>query len=586
MRLTALAILIAAALLSIGGCGSGGGSFRPGGNGTLTARALWEQPRAHTTSAGLRSAQVAGGGFGPTIPAAVKAVVVKFQSASDSSPVCATVAAASAPVDPATGQRSLLLPNLPGGPGSVMVFGFATDTETAQEACEGLRLAAPSYRSDSHAVTILPGRRIDAGDIDVFAVPFPLNETLDPPPNGSATSPVTIRFTLAVSNVEGVDGIDESSIQVTLSPGSPQPLPVTAVECDDASGNPCSAGGALQVSGFQVATDPQTLAPGRFQVTIHASVVGFGARDLDFTYEFSVLNPGTGALSGTVVNCLTGASLAGATVELVEPGPQQVTTGIDGKFRFDGLPLGSFQLDATATGFILSEVSGVLDVMDPVQVLTVAVCPVGGSGLRVVLTWGSGPPAPADLDAHLRGPAPATSVAGQPIEFHLDFNNPSIIFARNGGATLDIDSQSFAGPETETVDQLESGGLYRYCVHDFTDRLHPGSQGLANSEARVRVFLGNEQQAEFLVPSGPGTVWEVFGLDTTQAFPVIVPVNALSDESDPGLVCRRANDGDGDGLTEDQEATLGTDPDNADSNFNGVSDGQDVINGNDPLPPR
>ena len=44
-----------------------------------------------------------------------------------------------------------------------------------------------------------------------------------------------------------------------------------------------------------------------------------------------------------------------------------------------------------------------------------------------------------------------------------------------------------------------------------------------------------------------------------------------------------AVDSDGDGLSDSEEALLGTDPNNADSDGDGISDGDEVANGTDPL---
>ncbi|MCX6398708.1 MAG: thrombospondin type 3 repeat-containing protein [Propionibacteriales bacterium] len=44
-------------------------------------------------------------------------------------------------------------------------------------------------------------------------------------------------------------------------------------------------------------------------------------------------------------------------------------------------------------------------------------------------------------------------------------------------------------------------------------------------------------------------------------------------------------DTDGDGLTDEEEATLGTDPALADTDGDGVDDGQEVTDGTDPLNP-
>jgi hypothetical protein len=574
-------VLTTVTLLTLAACGGGTGSQPP--NGSLSMRALWEQSATHSQRGTARAAH---GGFGPTIPASVRTVVIKFQSAAEPLPRCVAVDPTTTPIDPTTGQRLVVLRQLPGGPGTVTISGFATDVATATEICQGLRFNTPSFSSNSQPVEIVPGTRTDAGDIDVFALPFPLENTLHPPPDSSTATPVTIDFTLAAATVEGVGGIDPQSITIDFTQGGgsvESNVEPTLTTCDDVAGPPCSPNGTLGVAGFVVQSMPLALDPGAATIYIHADIIG-GDRPLDFTYTFTVLTPAAGVVEGTVVDCLTGRPIAAATVEAVDPQLAPVASDANGHFRIESVPFGSFALNATATGFIDSRVTGTLTPANPDEQLTIALCPTGGTALRIVLTWGSGPPAPADLDAHLRGPAPGTMVAGAPVEFHLDFANPTITFPVSGGATLDIDSTKFSGPETDTVDQLISG-TYHFCVHDFSDRLSTGSPGLANSDARVRVFLGNEQNAEFLVPSGAGNVWDVFRIDTTGQVPAIVPVNTLTDESDRERVCRRPDDTDGDGLTDAQEAVLGTAPNNPDTNANGISDGQDVIDGTNPLPP-
>ena len=49
--------------------------------------------------------------------------------------------------------------------------------------------------------------------------------------------------------------------------------------------------------------------------------------------------------------------------------------------------------------------------------------------------------------------------------------------------------------------------------------------------------------------------------------------------------CVEPDDCDGDGLTNDEEAEIGTDPNNADTDGGGVDDGTEVANGTDPLDP-
>jgi len=510
---------IVVALLSIHGCGGGGSGAHASGNGRLTLRARWEQrgTSSHERTAFVGAPRASSGGFGPTIPADVQSVVIKFRSAAEPAPCCVAVDPttgapspnSTCPVDPNTGPRIVVLGSLPGGPGTVSIFGYPVDPDSAADACQGLQPDMPNYASLPHAVEIIAGEQTDAGDIEVFALTSP-----SPTPSNTAAATAT---------------------------SSPTP------------------------SNTATATATPSPTPS------------------DTATPTATATPAVGVIQGKVVNCLTGAPIGGATVQPVEPMIGGVVSGVDGLFRLADVPFGNFALNTLANGFIDARVTGTLTPARPDQQLTIALCPTGGAGLRIVLTWSSGAPAPADLDAHLRGPAPGTSVANQPVDFHLDFANPTITFPIDGGATLDIDSSRFSGPETETVDQLIAG-IYHFCVHDFTDRLASGSQGLTNSDARVRVFLGDAQQAEFLVPSGSGNVWDVFRLDTTQQVPVVIPVNSFTDEVDRERVCRRPDDTDGDGLTDVQEVeVVGTDPTNPDTNANGISDGQDVINGTNPL---
>jgi hypothetical protein len=328
------------------------------------------------------------------------------------------------------------------------------------------------------------------------------------------------------------------------------------------------------------------LAEGGATVRIRATTSGGGApRTLDYSYTFTVAGERFGSIEGNVVNCLNNEPIAGAIIEPTDPDLPAVISSSNGTFTIADFPFGSFVLSATADGFIDSSLSGTLAPQQPIETITVALCPRTGSttGMRVVLTWGAEPPASMDLDAHLRGPVPSAG-ALVPDDFHVDFTNTNIVFATGGSATLDIDSTMFAGPETETVDTLIPG-RYRYCVHNFSDRDLSQSRGLINSGVSVRLFIGDEQRGEFLVPDVPGNTWAVFEVDTLSSTPVVNAIGTVVDQADRRKVCASPSDSDGDGLSGAQEAQIGTDPDNYDTNSNGVSDGQDIINGDSPLPP-
>ena len=94
------------------------------------------------------------------------------------------------------------------------------------------------------------------------------------------------------------------------------------------------------------------------------------------------------------------------------------------------------------------------------------------------------------------------------------------------------------GPETITITQLIDG-TYRYSVHNYSNRNEPSSTGLANSQARVTVFSSNGTQS-FFVPTTAGTLWTVFEIVNGD----IVPINAMSSVSDPGVINRATKEND------------------------------------------
>jgi Carboxypeptidase regulatory-like domain/Bacterial TSP3 repeat len=460
----------------------------------------------------------------------------------------------------------------------------------------GLAVATPTTTSpptlSPTQLATATATRTETATVTASVPPTPSPTTAE-----TATATTTATSTATASETQTQTATDTQTATPTETATSTETATLTATESPTqtatasvtSSVTPAETATATSTdTATATETATTTVAPSATEAETEAPTATASPTAIETSTESptATSTPGTGVVRGTVVNCLTSAPLVGATVQLLQPPMPASMTGADGHFRFDGVPFGDFQLQGSADGFITSSASGVLDEAQSDQDVTLPLCPLtmptpGASVLRVVLAWGSGPPAPADLDAHLRGPAPGTSVAGDPVEFHVYFFNDSITFPDGSTAMLDIDDTDFAGPETITVSAL-APGIYHFCVHDYSDLETPQSGGLSLSSARVTVFIGDQQEAEFTVPNALGTVWDVFRLDTTQDPPAILPVNTLTDEADPDLVCKRDSDTDGDGLTDAQEAVLGTDPENFDTNGDFLSDGQDVIDGIDP----
>jgi hypothetical protein len=149
-----------------------------------------------------------------------------------------------------------------------------------------------------------------------------------------------------------------------------------------------------------------------------------------------------------------------------------------------------------------------------------ALTPILGEGkLRVVLTWGE---KPSDLDSHLTGPDAVS-------RFHIYYSKKG---SENAApfSFLDHDDVTSYGPETVTIIEQKEG-VYRYSVHDFTNRGSNSSQKMANSSAKVEVYQGANLIRTFHVPQKDGTLWTVFELDGRN-IKAINTVEYVSDEKD------------------------------------------------------
>jgi len=129
--------------------------------------------------------------------------------------------------------------------------------------------------------------------------------------------------------------------------------------------------------------------------------------------------------------------------------------------------------------------------------------------VRIVLTWGQ---YPADLDSHLFGSN------SQEEPFHINYR--AKVANENGTliAFLDLDDTSSYGPETTTIYNASADTKYSFAVHDFTNRGRTSSTALANSNANVKVYIGNEDMKEYNVPPGlTGDSWYVFDIINGEA---------------------------------------------------------------------
>ena len=146
--------------------------------------------------------------------------------------------------------------------------------------------------------------------------------------------------------------------------------------------------------------------------------------------------------------------------------------------------------------------------------------------IRIVLTWGV---YPRDLDSHLDIDLSDGTHA------HTYYSDKT--YYRDGQlmADLDLDDTTSYGPETTTVYVMEEG-VYTFYVHDYTNRTSSNSTSLANSGAKVEVYLGNSSVAAYVayVPDDPGTLWKVFSYDSVTG--IITPINGVTYHSSPSSI--------------------------------------------------
>jgi hypothetical protein len=249
---------------------------------------------------------------------------------------------------------------------------------------------------------------------------------------------------------------------------------------------------------------------------------------LEAVLQIDTSHAGPGNVSGTIRDALSGAGIEGVTLSLRQginttEGPVVYTTSTNnnGFYSFNNIEAGNYTAQVSKTGYNTTyfTVTCIGGATTPNQDATITpILPPGET--RIILTWGELPP---DLDSHLTGPLPDGT------RFHMYYPYAET----NSGSPwptyvkLDLDDVTSYGPETTTIyQQIE--GVYRFSVHDYTNRHSTNSIALSNSGAQVHVYRGSELIATFNVPAGQeGTLWTVFEMSGS----TIIPINLMSYES-------------------------------------------------------
>lgn len=220
---------------------------------------------------------------------------------------------------------------------------------------------------------------------------------------------------------------------------------------------------------------------------------------------------GTGTITGTVVDAQTGDPLADVLVTLTGT-EHTATTATDGKFALNNVAAGEQPLSLTLDGYVTGSTTAlvVADQTVDVSVGLVKQAEVGAEVVALVLTWGTEPTQPKDLDLHLSGPDGAGG------RFHIYYNSMTSV----EHAFLDLDDVEWGGPETITIRRASGGdfvaGEYHVWVHNYST-----TPEFTGSGAVVTLFANGEQIGQYSVADATGDpaldIWQVVNITVDAA---------------------------------------------------------------------
>ncbi len=283
--------------------------------------------------------------------------------------------------------------------------------------------------------------------------------------------------------------------------------------------------------------DLDVVAPGYVSVTVNAQRITVDNTTTVQLIPLVLSSNVPGGMTGHIRNARTGQLIGGITVELrgginsvLLPPLATATSDASGAYSFTNIAPGTYSITGTGTGYASQVQTGIVVGSQVVAGQDLSLLPTASNDIRIVLTWGANP---QDLDSHLTGPTAAGS------RFHVYYPAKGSLFS-DPFAALDIDDVTSFGPETITISQQLSG-VYRYSVHDYWTYAASGtrptnSTALANSGARVQLFMGDQLRQEFFVPNQPGTLWTVFELNGT----TLTPINRMGYTTNDNTIALRS----------------------------------------------
>lgn len=209
--------------------------------------------------------------------------------------------------------------------------------------------------------------------------------------------------------------------------------------------------------------------------------------------------------SGVVNNAQSGSRVGDVNITIHEgynnpTGDIVISVLSDSNGNFSAeIPTGYYTLVLVKDGFVTSSNISISLAADKYQELTITPV-VSATEAVITLTWGANP---RDLDSHLYKGS----------EYYIWYGNATASLSSGETAALDVDDTDGYGPETITVNNLDSNALYTYKVHHYW-----GSETIATSDAVVTVNFGDNTYT-FRPPNQSGTLWTVFTIENGVLIP-------------------------------------------------------------------
>ncbi|MDZ7706228.1 MAG: carboxypeptidase regulatory-like domain-containing protein [Trueperaceae bacterium] len=197
----------------------------------------------------------------------------------------------------------------------------------------------------------------------------------------------------------------------------------------------------------------------------------------------------------------------------------ETTSQSDGTFRVPARPNSEVVVEATAGAGTAT--TNTINTPGEGEETDIGDIVIEAPVLQISLSWGE---TPSDLDSHFTGPLEAGG------RFHVYYVNQGSL-SQSPYAQLDTDDTTSFGPEVITVTRVFNG-VYRYSVHDFSNRNASQSRALAESGATVEVRVDGVVVDTYNVPDQEGTLWTVFDFENGN----VTPIDTVSYEAPPADV--------------------------------------------------